>query len=480
MAQFLFSFLTTSIIMSIIILGIMATIMILPRKFPPRLRYMVWVVVLFGLVIPIRPLFGNGLLTVDLPPILSTFGQDVNNVSITTPQPSLDFTQGISYTPSIATIQSVTLVSIIAITWVLVALIVFLFYIYKYAIFLRLIKRWGVAVDDIKTLSIFDRVLAEKGIKRSIGLKKCTFVSTSMLIGFLYPVILLPNKEYDQDELELIFRHELIHYKRADLYIKLLSVIATSLHWFNPIIYLMSYLMQADCEASCDEKVLLEAGNENNQFYAELIMDMIGSSKSKGTHLSTCFYGGKRGIKIRMEAIMNGTVSITKVSLSSLLVLFLTLTILSGSVFAFSSYTPQEFVNTNSGNYNLQITALQAREIALEKVSGGFLSGLFYDHILEVFRIEVLQGGYRFYLGVDATTGNAIIYRLEEVAMQNITWSQAMDIALGTAEDSTLVFGSMEIIDDFQIFMFHIESNGRNYEIIVGPVGEVLINQYIE
>jgi len=238
--------------------------------------------------------------------------------------------------------------------------------------------------------------------------------------------------------------------------------------------------MQADCEASCDALVLSEVDGENNQFYAEIIMDMIGSKSSKGTQLSTCFYGGKRGIKIRMETIMNPAAVVTKISFSAMLILFFTLTMLSGSVFAFSNYTtqyPTGAIHTVK-ELDLQITAMQAREIALAEVGGGILSGLFYDHLLEVFRMEILQGGYRFYLGIDASDGRVMVYRMEEVTKQNITWAQAMEIALGTTENSQLVTGGMEIINGFQIFMFHIEADGRDFEIMIGPDGEVLIKEY--
>jgi len=471
--------------MSAIILGVLVAITFVPKQFSPRLRYLAWVVILLGLVIPMRPFLGGSLLTIELPPALSMPSQvETIETNASTLQTTLDFTQGIQ-TGQVATAgNAISLVSVITIIWAAVALAIFAFHIWKYARFAKLIRRWGEGVHDTAVVEIFRTIKKEKGIKRNIGLKKCAFVSTSMLVGFIRPIVLLPDKDYETDELELIFRHELIHYKRGDLYVKLLSVIATSLHWFNPAIYLMSYAMQADCEASCDEKVLLEVGRDNSQFYAELIMDMISVGKSRGTQLSTCFYGGKRGIKIRMEAIMNGAVNITKISFSSLLVLFLTLTILSGSVFAFSNYSPQEPQSQNAyydfDGLDLQITAMKAREIALQEVGGGILSGLFYDHLLEVFRIEVLYSGNRFYLGIDASDGSVMIYRMEEVIMQNITWMQAMDIALGIVENSQLIFGGMEIIDGFQIFMFHIEADGRNFEIMIGPAGEVLVNEYSE
>jgi beta-lactamase regulating signal transducer with metallopeptidase domain len=455
--------------MSFIILVVLIGIALIPNKFSPSLRYPAWVIILLGLVIPMRPIIGAGLLIIELPFVEQ---MQSGNFEGTTMHLTVNEVQN--------TYTQISPITVIAIVWISVAIIIFAYHIWRYIRFAQIIRRWGVAVNDKAALSIFRAVREEKGIKRDIGLKKCGFVSTSMLVGFFRPVVLLPDKDYDSDELELIFRHELIHYKRGDLYIKLLSVIAASLHWFNPAVYLMSQAMQADCEASCDEKVLAEVGVENNQFYAELILDMIGGRGVRSTQLSTCFYGGKRGVKIRMDAIMSGAGSATKISFSALLVLLSTMTILSGSVFAFSGYSSQEphIQHYEIEALDLQISVMQAREIALEEVGGGILSGLFYDHMLNVFRIEILHGGNRYYLGIDANDGSVMVYRREEIEMQNITWAQAMEIALGTMENGQIIFGGMEIIDGFQIFLFNIESNGREYEIIIGPAGEVLINEY--
>lgn len=47
--------------------------------------------------------------------------------------------------------------------------------------------------------------------------------------------------------------HELVHLKRRDLIYKLIIFIGTTIHWFNPVIYLMSKISFEDLELSCDE-----------------------------------------------------------------------------------------------------------------------------------------------------------------------------------------------------------------------------------
>jgi uncharacterized membrane protein YkoI len=97
----------------------------------------------------------------------------------------------------------------------------------------------------------------------------------------------------------------------------------------------MNIAVQCDCEASCDEAVLLETGDHNRQFYAELILAMVGDRKSNRTLLSTCFYGGKKSIKFRMDSVLSQPIQTKRLTLA-VPVFFVALMALSGSVFAFN------------------------------------------------------------------------------------------------------------------------------------------------
>ena len=55
--------------------------------------------------------------------------------------------------------------------------------------------------------------------------------------------------------LKMIFRHELVHVMRHDLWYKLLLVAVSTVHWFNPIIHWMVRAADRDLEISCDERV---------------------------------------------------------------------------------------------------------------------------------------------------------------------------------------------------------------------------------
>ena len=69
-------------------------------------------------------------------------------------------------------------------------------------------------------------------------------------------MLLLPEEDYTEDELSMVFRHELVHLKRRDLYVKLGLTLACALHWYNPAVYVLCKQVSFWQESSCDEAVI--------------------------------------------------------------------------------------------------------------------------------------------------------------------------------------------------------------------------------
>ena len=442
MIQLALPFLMTSIAMSFIIIVVLVIGNIFPNIFTAKLRYIAWVIILLGLIIPMRPLIGSGL--VDIP--IATQGQATNDNLLQqqahAQAQDMGGNQPIADTeiPEAATnnaqpqtappqpYQTNRSIDIIALFWLVPAILVFSYHLWKYAKFIRLVKRWSRPVIDEEIISLFESIKAKKKIRRYIALKKCSFVSTSMLIGFLRPVIILPARNFDKEELSLIFLHELTHYKRGDLYIKLASVAVSALHWFNPAVYFMSAAMQTDCEASCDEIVLQEIGGDNRQFYAELIMEMIGGQKSQGTLLSTCFFASTRGVKVRMGAIMDAKKTMRGLVALTLAILIFPI-VLSGSVFAI---TPMQQDITPAISIHQGIGLSQAREIALSVVEGGTLQRIEAGYVEGdlILGIAVSQGERFYRIVLDAANGAILNLHIQSPhETHGITLSQAIQIA---------------------------------------------------
>jgi len=98
---------------------------------------------------------------------------------------------------------------------------------------------------------------------------------TPMLIGLLKPIIVLPKMPLEDEQLEVILKHELVHYKRKDLLLKMVGLVAHAVHWFNPAVYILNRQLNIYCELSCDEKVVSEMDLAGKKYYGELILQFL-------------------------------------------------------------------------------------------------------------------------------------------------------------------------------------------------------------
>jgi hypothetical protein len=143
------------------------------------------------------------------------------------------------------------------------------------------------------------------GIKRRFGLFYSPCISTPMAVGLFRHSILLPNTEYDEDELRSIFTHELTHIRRRDLWYRAFTLLVTAAHWFNPFVYYMGRQIDLLCEISCDSEVVRHRDSDERMRYTETIIGVVRQRARPLTTLTTGFYGGKQGMKTRITSIMD-------------------------------------------------------------------------------------------------------------------------------------------------------------------------------
>lgn len=171
--------------------------------------------------------------------------------------------------------------------------------------FLRHVKRWGRPVKEGPLWDILLQKKEELAISAPLPLVLCPAADSPMLVGLAKPRLLLPSSTYTKEELLLIYHHELIHYQRRDLWIKYLSVLALSLHWFNPFAWLAAHRAAYHCETSCDQRVVQQQDIALRARYSHTILNGLQRAR-QGTALSTGFTGGKNDMKNRIMAIMEG------------------------------------------------------------------------------------------------------------------------------------------------------------------------------
>ena len=113
--------------------------------------------------------------------------------------------------------------------WGAGALAAFVWHSVHHLRFARLLRRWARPVENPITQELYAQVAAEEGV-HGVPLRLCPALHTPMVAGLVRPRILLPDEKLSTSELHFVFRHELTHVKRRDLWVKALQGLALCLH----------------------------------------------------------------------------------------------------------------------------------------------------------------------------------------------------------------------------------------------------------
>ncbi len=98
----------------------------------------------------------------------------------------------------------------------------------KHFRFIKMVNRWGEQTINPQVFEALQRIKNDIGVAKGVRLQICSYVSSPMVLGFISPVILLPQADFSMDELSHILRHELLHLKRKDLKNRIFSIMDTT------------------------------------------------------------------------------------------------------------------------------------------------------------------------------------------------------------------------------------------------------------
>lgn len=145
--------------------------------------------------------------------------------------------------------------------------------------------------------------LTTHSIMRTITLWQSDRMTTPITFGILRPRIILPKRMNLEDKqlLAHVLTHEYYHIRRFDGLWKLLCVLALCLHWFNPMVWAMFFLLNRDLELTCDELVIRHLGAKEKTIYAYSLIGMAEQRRK----FSPLYQGfSKNAAEERIVAIM--------------------------------------------------------------------------------------------------------------------------------------------------------------------------------
>ena len=304
MEQFFLTLLEISAGTSVVILAVWLFSTPINRTFVARWKYWLWLVLAIRLLIPWNPDFSAApaRVEVNIPEFAISAPAQAPQAQGEERPPSAEPSQ---VSPSAAP-APVTTVDLLWSLWVLGMTLFAAWHLLSYFHFRRRIFRWSRPVEEDSPLALALRKAArEMGILEKVLLLWNDQLQSPLMLGFFRPVLVLPRRDYGREELDFILRHELTHYRRRDIWYKSLLLAANTLHWFNPVVWLMVRSADQDLEISCDAAVVAGRDQETRRRYSQVILANIRREPMVGSPLSTHFYGGKKMMKERFINILN-------------------------------------------------------------------------------------------------------------------------------------------------------------------------------
>ena len=214
---------------------------------------------------------------------------------------------------------SVSPMTILFILWLVGAGVFLGFVAWRYAWLARALR--GATVLDEGPLRIeMERLAVGMGIKRTPDLVLSDRVHSPFLTGLWRPRIVLPAslpEEVGEAEMHHILLHELSHWRRGDLWIGWVQIVAQALLWFHPFVWFALGRLRHERECACDESVLA-AGSCKPHDYGQLLINVLMASRARAPVALGLLGIFERGARLqeRMEEIMRFETAKRKLGLS--------------------------------------------------------------------------------------------------------------------------------------------------------------------
>lgn len=156
--------------------------------------------------------------------------------------------------------------------------------------------------------------------KKKVKILRSTNAVAPAIVGLFHPVIVLPSYELTKTEISYIIQHEIAHYDRKDLWMKLFIEILCCIYWWNPIMLILREQIVSTFELANDLDMVGQYNYCEKIEYLSCILKVAKESRVKVTTNSLCFVEKKKDL-------------LKKRKISSLLMMSVILTL---SVFSFS------------------------------------------------------------------------------------------------------------------------------------------------
>ena len=210
------------------------------------------------------------------------------------------------------------------------------------------------------------------------------------VFGVFRPYIVVPDRNYSSKEIYYILKHEMLHFYRGDMAIRILCEILKSVYWWNPLIYVLANLVVDMQEINVDFEIIRKLPDLEQLDYSDCLVSAI---RADGYRKRNPYMAGlKKGspsvthkrIGLMLKSLnMSGRKTVASIMLSVLVICLITLC---PSVFIFEPYSiPEADIEGSAG--------IEDGGICYLKNSDGtysvYINGQYFTTVTKVFDKEI-------------------------------------------------------------------------------------------
>lgn len=159
-------------------------------------------------------------------------------------------------------------------------------------------------VEEGYLYEILKRVCGEIGLREVPQLFCVPEVESPMILGMLTPYMVIPDRDFSEEEWKMAFLHECTHYKKHDILYKRVIAFAASMYWFHPAVRYMKKIAFRDVELVCDRTVVEHMDKEEKRTYGNMLLK-VAERSGKEVDWSSAFFGSKEVLRERIENVFD-------------------------------------------------------------------------------------------------------------------------------------------------------------------------------
>lgn len=146
---------------------------------------------------------------------------------------------------------------------------------------LHRLRKSSIPAADESWQALLEEYRQRFGIRR-VALSQNYGLRSPITVGIFHHEIILPVQDYTMKQMHMILEHELNHIKNKDLLWKRICLAAEGIHWFNPLVRLLTgkviYLEEVICDRQSVERTSVFSVQDYGRFLTDMEDNQIGES----------------------------------------------------------------------------------------------------------------------------------------------------------------------------------------------------------